>query len=433
METKKPTKLLAYLTVATGLMLVVSGWNASRIFRIQPWIPQLDVLGEFLGVTAATFLGLIGGGMALIHGYNSITNKPSTPLKLAPFYMFWIVFAIALGLGNVLLVLQISLEFLFPFLFLLGASLPTLAVLAWAFKQLGWPVTWRQGALMMVAGGTLSVLVTLILGAVLPLIFYLLIEPLAIVTEEFLWIFISGGPGLLERMFYSPMLIFFFIYIAFQAPIPEELAKALGPALMGTRIQNERQAFAVGLAAGAGFAILENMLYQGVYAQWSGWSWGGITLLRGIGSVTHALWTAIISLALFRARKREKDWFSQLARAYLLSVGLHTLWNGGFDALVYLTGLDYYEGYGPSLSVYGLYIEIILVVYLGILSAGLWWLLRRYVSALGKGTEVDLAPTLVSQRALAGWALACVLVIIPIGAALGPAWSAIRVVLFGST
>jgi hypothetical protein len=222
------------------------------------------------------------------------------------------------------------------------------------------------------------------------------------------------------------MLVFFLLSTALQAPIPEEFAKALGPALFGRRIRNERQAFAIGLACGAGFAILENMLYEGMYAEWSGWSWGGITLLRAIGSVMHPLCTAIIALALFHERSRQPGWFKRLALAFLLSVGLHTLWNGGFDVFVFLTGLDYFGGEAVSFPIYGLYVEVLLVIFLGLLSVGLWWLLRRYVRRLGAGVEVRVMPETVSRRALAAWALACALVIIPIGAALGPAWSQIR-------
>ena len=124
---------------------------------------------------------------------------------------------------------------------------------------------------------------------------------------------------------------------AFQAPIPEEFAKSLGPGLMVKRIQNERSAFFLGLTSGAGFAILENMLYEGLYASWSGWSWGGITALRAIGSVMHPLCTGIVVLALYRERERNPGWFGRLGRAYLIAVGLHTLWNGGFEALFYIS------------------------------------------------------------------------------------------------
>jgi RsiW-degrading membrane proteinase PrsW (M82 family) len=223
------------------------------------------------------------------------------------------------------------------------------------------------------------------------------------------------------------LVIVFLVITALEAPIPEEFAKALGPVLMGRRIQTERQAFAIGLASGAGFAILENMLYQGIYADWSGWGWAGVTTLRAFGSVMHPLGTAIIALAWFRARQRDHGWLRRLAGAYLLSVGLHTLWNGGFQIFVYLTGMDYYQ----EVSIYGMYVELMLIIFLVLISIGLWGILRRYVVRLGREEQAEVASWHVSRRALALWAFACAAIIIPIGAALGPAWKQIVSVVVG--
>jgi len=433
MNTTKPSKFLAILAAIVGGLLLLGGCSAAVGYLGLPLvISTKNVLTAQLGQIAAIFLGLVSGGLAFWHGLASLLGRPSRPLKLPPAYLFWILFALTLGLGNLLLATHVAEAYLFPLLFLLSATLPTGAALAFAYRRLGWPVTWRQAALILAAGSTLSIAIAILLEGFLPYLYYLLIKPLGYLVKEFLSILSPGGPEMLERLFFSPLLVFFFLYIALQAPLPEEFAKALGPAFMGRRIQNERQAFAVGLASGAGFAILENMLYEGLYAHLSGWSWGGITLLRGIGAVNHSLWTAIIALALFRERERKPGWFGRILRAYLLSVLLHTLWNGGFEAFVYLTGLDYYAGLGPSLSVYGLYIEVLLVVFLAVLSAGMWWLLRRYIIQLGKEVQPDLIPVRITRRALAGWALACALVIIPIGAALGPAWNAIRAMLVGA-
>lgn len=433
MNKKKPSKIMAYLSILTGGVLLLSGIAAAggylglRLFRFF----GAELLVDELGVTAAVFLGLVGGGLAVVHGFGSLLNRRSWPLKLPPFYLFWIAFALVLGVGNLVLLTGVSQEFLFPPLFLLGALLPTAAILAWSFRALGWPVTWRQGALMFVAGSTLSVAVIILLDSFLPYVFFLLVEPLGYLTEEFLSVFYSGGPEFFERLFFSPLLIFYLLYIAFQAPFPEEFAKVLGPGLMGARITNERQAFAVGLASGAGFAILENMLYQGIYADWQGWTWGGITALRGIGAVNHSLWTAIIALALYRERERKPGWFGRLGRAYLVSVGLHTLWNGGYLALLYLLGLDQFAESGATLPFYGEYIEASLIIILLVLSLGMWWLLRKFVHQIARGVKAELSPALISRRALAGWAFACVLVIVPVGAALGKAWGQIRAVFLG--
>jgi RsiW-degrading membrane proteinase PrsW (M82 family) len=430
-----PGKFWAYVAVIAGGGLLLSGLAAAIGYLGLPFYNfgkyllylQNTILGLQLGQVAGMFLGLVCGALALYHGFGSIINRASHPLRLPPFYLFWLVFALVLGLGNVVLNFHVAEAFLFPPLFLLGAALPTLGVVAWAARRLGWPITWRQGALALVAGSTLSIFITLVLVGMLPLLAYLLITPLEFLAYSFGEVFVWGHPNFLERLFFSPLLIVFLITTALAAPIPEELAKALGVSLFGRqRITNERQAILIGLVCGAGFAILENMLYEGVYAQYSGWSWGGITLLRAIGSVLHPLGTALVALGWFRMEQRGPG---QLFKAYLVAVGLHTLWNGGFDVFVYLTGLDYYAGVGPSLSLYGLAVEVALVIFLVVLSLGLWWLLYRLVASLAQGIEPDLAPPIFSSRALAGWALACALVIIPIGAALGPAWSQIQAIM----
>ncbi|MGB3717283.1 MAG: PrsW family glutamic-type intramembrane protease, partial [Candidatus Promineifilaceae bacterium] len=375
-----------------------------------------------LGQVAALFLGLGGGSLALFHGLGSLRGEISRPFRLPPLHFFAIAFALVVGLGNVLLYFDVVVNYLFPFLFLLGAALPSLAVLAWASQRLGWPITWRQASLSFVSGATLSIVVTLILGLILASVFFLLVMPVELLAGSVEGLMDLFGSGFLERFFFSPYVIVLLFITALQAPIPEEFAKALGPGFMLNRISNERQAFMLGLASGAGFAILENMLYEGVYALWSDWTWGGVTLLRAIGAVLHPLTTGIVVVALFRNRRRQRGWFGRIAGAYLLAVVLHTLWNGGFEALLFMTGVDFYSGIGPAFNVYGESIAVFLVIYLVLFSAAMWWLLARIVRGLAGDVAQEIAPTIVSVRSVALWAAVSLLVILPIGAAIGPAW-----------
>ena len=436
METK-PSKFWAYIAVITGIFLMLSGIAAAVGYLGLPVIlPLEDALSYELGNIAALYLGLVGGTLAVYHGISSLSGRASSILKLPSFYVFWIGLALVLGLGNLVLNQDIATDYLFPPLFILGAALSTGAVLAWTFRALGWPLTWRQTALAFVCGSTLSIITAIILEGILPYLAYLLISPLDFMAEAIAdlgW----GASGFVERLFASPLIIVYLIFTAFEAPLPEEFAKALGVPMFGRRrITSAPQAFAIGLASGAGFAILENMLYEGLYAQYQGWSWAGITLLRSIGSVLHPIGTGIIALGWFEMKEKG---VGRLLKAYLLAVLLHTLWNGGFEPLVYLTGLDYYAGEGPSLSFYGETLNILLVGYLVLLSAGLWWLLRRIVMGLSPHAQVDastslgasLEPGRVSRRGLAVWAVACVAVIIPIGATLSPAWEAIQKIILG--
>jgi len=436
METK-PSKFWAYIAVLTGIFLMLSGIAAAVGYLGLPvMLPFEDALSYELGNIAALYLGLVGGALAVYHGISSISGRASSVFKLPSFYVFWILLALVLGLGNLILNEDIVTDYLFPPLFVLGAALSTFAVVGWAFRRMDWPLTWRQAALAFVCGSTLSVVVAIILEGILPYLAYVLIEPLGFVAEAFAdlgW----GSSGFVERLFVSPLIIVYLIFTAFQAPFPEEFAKALGIPMFGRlRITNERQAFAIGLASGAGFAILENMLYEGLYANYNGWSWGGITLLRSIGSVLHPIGTGIIALGWFRMKSGGAG---KLFKAYLLSVLLHTLWNGGFEPLVYLTGLDYFAGEGASLSFYGETLNILLIGYLVLLSVALWWLLRRIVTGLAQavGAEASaepgpsLEPALITRRSLAVWAVACAAVIIPIGATLSPAWDAIQKAIVG--
>lgn len=424
-----PSKFWAYISVIVGGLLTLAGAAALAGYLGMPALVPFDnILAYQLGDIAAVYLGLFCGILAVVHGMGSISGRPSSTLKLPAFHLFWLALALVLALGNLVINLDLAVDFLFPPLFALGAALSVFAVLAWAFRGLNWPITWRQASLAFICGSTLAIFTALLFEMTVPYLAYLLLEPFEYLADgiaELGW----GAPGFIERIFASPLILVFLVFTAIEAPIPEEFAKALSIPIFGRdRITNERQAFAIGLASGAGFAILENMLYEGMYAQSNGWAWGGITLLRAVGSVLHPLGTGIIALGWFRMRAGGTG---KLFKAYLLSVGLHTLWNGGFEPLVYLTGLDYFAGEGPSLTIYGETLNILLIGYLILLAAGLWWLMRRIVRELSQGVQADLAPASVSKKSIAVWAVACALVIIPIGATLSPAWDSIQSLLHG--
>lgn len=424
--TSSLSKFWAYVAVIVGGFLLLGGAATTFGYLGLPLFAG-DALGPQLGQMAGIFLGLWCGALAVYHGLGTILNRRSHPLRLPPIFLFWIAFAVVLGLGNVIVNFHVGDVYLFPSLFLLGAALPVVGVVAWAAGRLGQPITWRQASLALVAGSTLSILIAIVLETFLPYLAYALVAPLQFLSNASGDLLSSGDANLLERLFFSPLLIVFLITTALAAPIPEEFAKALGLPIFGrARITTERQALLVGLASGAGFAILENMLYEGLYAQYNGWSWGGVALLRGIGAALHPLCTGLVALGWFRMRA---GGVGKLLKAYAAAVGLHTLWNGGFEAFVYLTGLEYYAGEGPSLTLYGTAVQVLLVAYLVALALGLGWLLRRIVGGLALGVEPDLTPITISQRALAGWAFACALVIIPIGAALGPAWNQIAAIV----
>ena len=184
----KNSKFWAYVALITGLFLLLGGLVGAYGYLSQREVAlgALD-LGPQLGQMAAIVLGLVGGGLAAYHGWASIRGLPSRPLRLPHAFFFGIAFALTLGLGNMLLEFHVAENFIFPFLFALGAALPTLVVLAWSGRRLGWPVTWRQGALLFVAGSTLSVGVAIILESILPMMVYVILTPLDVHDRQDLW------------------------------------------------------------------------------------------------------------------------------------------------------------------------------------------------------------------------------------------------------
>jgi hypothetical protein len=418
----KPSKFWPWVALVVGTFLLFCGILALIGYLGLPSMtPGVDILGPQLGETAGVFLGLICGGLATYHGWRSLRDRPSGRLKSPPAYAYWIAFGVVLGLGNVWLNFGVAQAYVFPFFFLLGAALPALSTVAYAAPRLGWPVTWRQGAMALVAGSTLSASIALILQVAIFLFFCALVPQLG-----FYSIF-GVGADFSGRLFFSPALFIFLAFIALQAPIAEETAKGLGVAAFGRRrLVSERQALLVGLACGAGFAILENMLYEGIYVRYGGWSWGGVTALRGLGAVLHPLCTGLLALGWFRVHEHG---VGQLLKAYAIAVGLHTLWNGGYSALMYLAGYGFFGDLGPSMYVYGTAVGLGLALFLTALAAGMWWLLHRLVSQHAHRVQREIAPTMISRRSLAIWALACALAIIPIGTALGAVWEIIQVTL----
>lgn len=401
-------------TIAGIVLLFVGVIGGLAYLGLSVFLGRMS-RSEHLIALVVSLGALICGALALACGVSSLRRRPSRPLRLPPAAFLWIVFAVAVGLGTVLVTFGISVNLLFPLFFVLGAAVPGLAVLAWAGRRLGWPVSQRQAGIAFVLGSVVSIPLAVIAESILPAVSWLLVLPLrSVFTSD------SSPTGLL----------IFLVMTALAAPIPEELAKFVGAPILGRhRITGEARAFFIGMWLGTGFAILENMTYEGIYAGWEGWSWGAVALLRGVGSVMHPLCTGLVALGWYRAR--EQGW-GAFAKAFLLAVGLHTLWNGGFEALVLMTGLEHYSGLGPSISIYGDAIQVSLAAYLLVLSLGLWWLLGRITAGLAQEAPPEVAPVQPSSRALAAWALGCVLVLVPLGAALGPTWDEIRgVVLAG--
>ena len=121
-------------------------------------------------------------------------------------------------------------------------------------------------------------------------------------------------------------------------PLIEEILKPLALWGLAGRDLTDQEGFVAGLLSGAGFALLENLLYFTNILTAEGWSF--MVIGRAGTGVLHMFSSGLVGWALARAWRSGKWPF--LGGMTLLAVAFHGLWN----AFALLGGL------GPSL-VYG--------------------------------------------------------------------------------
>lgn len=166
----------------------------------------------------------------------------------------------------------------------------------------------------------------------------------------------------------SPWVLLLLVELVVVAPLTEEAGKALGARLF--RPSSRKEAFVSGVAAGAGFAMVENLLYAGAAAALGG-PWPAVVLARALGAAVHPLATGIVVLGWF-------DWKANrdplaLARRLLAGAGVHALWNGSLVALfvvqVAYRRAEIWSGLGP--------VSVSYAALIGIVLAGVLWRLAE--------------------------------------------------------
>ncbi len=173
-------------------------------------------------------------------------------------------------------------------------------------------------------------------GIVFTLAYFLLggfAEPVSAMLE-----ILRVDPDLID-VFGSEWLLVGALSAVVVAPLTEEIGKALGA--IGAKPAGRTAAFAAGVAAGAGFAALENILYA------YGWSIftdpAGIVAGRALGAAVHPLASGLVVLGWWEWRNG--DGTGRLVRGFLSGVGVHALWNG---SLVVLTAVEIAYGFEQS-------------------------------------------------------------------------------------
>jgi len=422
------------LLALVGLLLLPAGlcWLS---LMLDHYADGRDYGMVWLPAVAITF----GGGVLLYrHANRSLQGKPSRALRLPPLWALGWGLLLALVIGETLRRTFWGALF-FPPVYLLAAALPPVAAVAWGSRHAPEGLTWRQFTVAFFVGATVSVALAILLEIILPTLV------LALVGGMFEWAREAWG-ALLEalagrevaRELGSYGFLLALIQLAVVAPLAEEFAKPLMVLPMIKQAKHPRQAFLIGAAAGAGFAALENLLYTGFGVR----AWGGVVAVRALGAAVHPLGAGLVALvwySLFHpnvGRISNSYHVERISNSLYvgLAVGVHALWNGGIVLLLALVSADFFGPAPPEVEVIGVTLAGVLLALLAAVGAAAWIGVRvilRSLRTVGATEGVGLRmleqdkpltasfgrPYMATDRAIAVWAVLCLVVALPLGLA----------------
>jgi len=187
-----------------------------------------DTLGATLVLFVLATVLVGGGGIVFVHLDRALRGEVSTPVR----------FPSARGMAGVFgMVVVVAwfvydtpfAAFLFPPALVIAATLPSLAAVAWFAGRGGDAgLTWRRGLLAFVGGGTVGILVAIVLEILLPLLVLSLVAGLAeVVLPRLETLFSALANENVAHAVTSRGFVYLLVQVAVVAPLAEELAKPL--------------------------------------------------------------------------------------------------------------------------------------------------------------------------------------------------------------
>ena len=135
----------------------------------------------------------------------------------------------------------------------------------------------------------------------------------------------------LQAQFSNPLVVLTLILaVGLVVPLIEEAAKSLAVVILGRRLGSPRDGFLYGVAAGAGFGMLENVFYNVNTLE----DWWSTAALRFGTILMHALASGLVGLGWYYALRQRRR--GRLPAFFLAAVALHGLWNASQIVIIKL-------------------------------------------------------------------------------------------------
>lgn len=397
--TASAVRILAGLGAAFAAFLLLSSACGLLAYFILPLVRPRNALANNTLLASGVALGLLYGAIILIVALAGLGRRPLPRFSLPSPLLFLGIFLVVIGLGQAILFANVGTAYLFPPWHALASLMLPLAALAYGARRL--PPGSSQGVLGQFAwGGAVTVMVALVLELVvgtflvvaLTLVLVVLLGP-----DQFQQLInqfrsITNGAAdpqrVLELVMREPAVLILAVvaavtFFSLIGPLIEETFKGLGPGIWIARTRpTASHALLWGLAAGAGFAFSENLLYGAnlVTAQGGeGIMWAPLIVARAGTSLVHVAATATVSLgwysAFVRGRRSGFFWF------FIAGFAAHGSWNLITPLLsIALSSASLFRNASGSLTVGGALIAVLALAafVLLIVAAAVWiaWLIR---------------------------------------------------------
>lgn len=197
----------------------------------------------------------------------------------------------------------------------------------------------------------------------------------------------------------SPWTILLLIELALVAPLIEEVGKAVGASVF--RPADRQSAFIAGVAAGTGFAIVENIFYA-LGGAFLGHSWEAIVIGRMLGAAVHPLASGLVVMGWWEWRQNRD--LGQLAQRFLAGAGVHAIWNGSMVVLsIVATAYEVVEGFELASLAYSAALG-------AVLAAALW----RLTVSVTSETERIVVFDSNDSRVVAAWTVLAASFLVPV-------------------
>jgi hypothetical protein len=391
---------LGLLLLGVGLFSAIGGDKTPEAFLTSVSAAPSGVLLLALGLTAAWL------------GWRAARGWVAGPVVLPPWWVSALAFAVAVGAG------WSALQRDWWWLFLPFGTLAVFAPVAMT-GRFGLPSGGaRPGVARLLPAFAWGAIVTPLLAIIIELIaavlaivaavfgFMLRGQPyLDIVTDT--WRHLQGRTltdaqteALLRLTVRQPIVLVIGAFVlVFAGPVTEELCK-FGATLLFSRTRPDRAdrdstliVFLIGLTAGLGFAVTENIFYA---AQAGAGGWTALILTRMVTPLMHGTASALFALGWAQQRRAPQSW--SLLRGALLALSLHMAWNlcGGLLIVAALfTGV---RGTAAGIAVLLILMSLATLAGLGVASLVTLLRLRRVLAAEAAaetqgGTAVEASPS----------------------------------------